>query len=120
MADPPELWTFVAANLIVFGFGSLLTALSFIAYYSRSTSRTFRDATIGFGLITFGGVVEPVYQLGLKGDYHLAGRELLALQTAEGILMALGLGMLFYSIKGYNSASRRSASITNSETNDSP
>lgn len=102
MAEPPELFAFVASNLIFVGFGCLLTALSYLAHRSRSEDATFRTAAVGFGLLALGGAVEPVYELGLVGGYRLAGRELLALQTAEGVLLALGLGMLLFSIVGYD------------------
>lgn len=102
MAEPPELWTFVAANLLMFGFGAILTGLSFVAYRANDRLRSFRDSTIGFGMVTIGGLVEPIYQLGLKGDYRLSGREMLGLQTFEGLLIGVGLGMLFYSIYRHN------------------
>jgi len=63
MAEPPEMWTFVLANLFTFGFGLVLTALSYVAYRSVGRSRSFRTSTVGFGLITLGGLAEPVYQL---------------------------------------------------------
>jgi hypothetical protein len=98
MANPPELWTFTIANFVTFGLGSILTALSFYAYRTNGRRRSLRDATVGFGFLTLGMVVEPVYQLGFRGDFRLNGRELLALQTIEGVLLSLGLGLLFYSI----------------------
>lgn len=101
MAEPPELWTFTAANLVMFGFGATLTTLSYYAYRSTGRATTYLISTLGFATITIGGLAEPVYQLGLKGDYHLSGRELLALQTAEALLTAVGLGLLFYSIYAY-------------------
>lgn len=102
MAEPPELWTFTAANLLVFGFGATLTTLSYYAYRSTGRKPSYFRSTVGFALVTVGGLAEPVYQLGLKGDYHLAGRELLALQTAEALLTALGLGLLFYAIYAHD------------------
>lgn len=102
MAEPPELWTFLFANLFVFGFGATLTTLSYYAYRINDRKSSFRISTIGFGVLTVGGIVEPIYQLGLKGDYSVSGRELLALQTIEGIFVAIGLGLLFYSIYIHN------------------
>lgn len=106
MAEPPELWTFLLANLFVFGFGATLTTLSYYAYRTYDRRPSFRLSTIGFGVLTLGGVVEPLYQLGYRGDYQISGRELLALQTMEGAFVALGLGLLFYSIYIHNSESR--------------
>lgn len=107
MAEPPELWTFAIANLLTFGLGVVLTGLSYHAYRVNSYNPSFRRATIGFGLLTLGMVVEPAYQLGIRGDYRLGGRELLALQTIEGVLLGVGLGMLFYSIYRHNRRSER-------------
>lgn len=106
MTEPPELWTFLLANLFVFGFGATLTTLSYYAYRVNDRQSSFRLSTIGFGVLTIGGVVEPLYQLGYKGDYQISGRELLALQTMEGVFVAIGLGLLFYSIYVHNSPSR--------------
>lgn len=103
MAEPPELWTFAIANLVAFVLGLLMTGLSLIAYRSSDRSPSFRNATIGFGLLTLGMVVEPSYQLGWKNDYNITGRELLGLQTIEAVLLGLGLGVLFYSIYRHNS-----------------
>ena len=114
MAEPPELWTFTAANLVMFGFGATLTTLSYYAYRSTGRQPSYFLSTLGFGLITVGGLAEPVYQLGLKGDYHLSGREMLAVQTAEAMLTALGLGLLFYAIYAHDRG-RASATIESLE-----
>lgn len=106
MGEPPELWTFLFANLFVFGFGATLTTLSYYAYRTNGRRSSFRLSTAGFGVLTFGGIVEPIYQLGLKQDYLISGRELLALQTLEGTFVAIGLGLLFYSIYIHNNRSR--------------
>jgi hypothetical protein len=53
MAEPPELWTFVLANLFVFGFGAMLTTLSYWAYRKNNRQPSFRLSTIGFGILTF-------------------------------------------------------------------
>jgi len=111
MVEPAELWTFALANLITFTLGLVLTGLSCYAYSTGGRRRSFRNATVGFGLLTLGMAVEPIYQFGVRGDYHLGGRELLALQTVEGLLLAAGLGMLFYSIYWHNRGSRRSHTV---------
>ncbi|WP_449271540.1 DUF7521 family protein [Haloferax sulfurifontis] len=102
MVEPAEFWTFAIANLVTFVLGSLLTLLSYYAYRQNRHRPSFRNATLGFGLLTLGMLVEPVYQLWLKGDYNLTGRELLALQTIEGVFLGLGFLMLFYSIYRHN------------------
>lgn len=106
MAEPPELWSFLVANLFVFAFGATLTTLSYYAYRTNDRKASFRLSTIGFGILTLGGVVEPLYQLGYRGDYQISGRELLALQTMEGLFVAIGLGLLFYSIYIHNADAR--------------
>lgn len=101
MAEPPEFWLFTATNVIVFVLGSIITLMSYLAYRAKPMSRSFRNATLGFAFITLGGAVEPIYQLGVRGDYNLDGREILAMQGAEGILIAIGLALLFIAITGY-------------------
>lgn len=100
MAEPPEFWAFLLANLVLGLFGGVLTALSFTAY-RRNGKTSFRNATLGFAFVTLGGSVEPIYQLPVKGSYELGGREMLALQSVEGILIGLGLALLFFSIYAY-------------------
>lgn len=102
MAEPPELWMFIASNIVVLGLGGALTVLSYGAYRRNNRKRSFRDATLGFGLITLGSVVEAVYELGIRGSYELGGRELLALHTVEGVFIALGLAAVFYSVHQYS------------------
>lgn len=101
MAEPPEFWLFTVTNVIVFVLGSIVTMMSYLAYRSQPASRSFRNSTLGFAFITLGGAVEPIYQLGVRGDYNLDGREILAMQGAEGILIAVGLALLFFAITDY-------------------
>lgn len=102
MAEPFEFWTYVLTNFMMFGFGLMLTGLSYLAYRTDKTRFALRNATIGFGLLTIGGLVAPLYQIGYKTQYQLDGRELLAIQSVEGLFLAAGLGMLFYSIYRYS------------------
>lgn len=101
MAEPVEFWTFLASNLVVLGFGGVLTWLSLLAYRRNPETRAFGVASFGFGAITVGSLVEAVYELGVRGSYELGGRELLALHSIEGLLIAVGLASLFYSIRQY-------------------
>lgn len=100
MAEPPEFWMFIASNALIFGLGGVLSALSYAAY-RRNGQGAMRRAAAGFALITAGGLIEAVYELGIRGSYHLSGRELLALHSVEGVVIAVGLGMLFLSIRAY-------------------
>lgn len=105
----PELWAFVLANTGLFIVSSVLTGLSYLAY-RRDGRSTYKFATIGFGFVVLGGLVEPLYQLGVRGDYNIAGNELLFLQTAEALLIASGLGILFYAITHYTANGERTTS----------
>lgn len=101
MAEPPEFWTFVLSNAVVGVLGVVLSGLSLLAYRRDPTNRSFVLAAAGFGAITLGSLVEAIYQLGIRGSYWLGGRELLALQTVEGLLIGTGLAVLFYAIRRY-------------------
>lgn len=101
MAEPPEFWLFVASNLVVLLLGGILTVLSATALRRSPGNQAFRGAVVGFGAITLGTVVEAIYELGIRKSYHLGGRELLFLHTVEGVLVAIGLAALFYSLQQY-------------------
>lgn len=98
MDRPPELLAFAFANALLFAASSVLTGVSYLAYRQSGRQRSYRFATVGFGFVLLGGLVEPVYQFGVRGDYHLTGTELLWLQTSEGLFIAAGLGLLFWAI----------------------
>jgi hypothetical protein len=100
MTEPPELWAFVVVNSVLFVAGGTLTGLSYRAYL-RVHERALRLASIGFGFITVGGLLEVVYQFGIRRDYHLAGRESLALQTTESMIITIGLVIIFYAVTQY-------------------
>jgi hypothetical protein len=100
-----SLWLFVIVNMLVFLFGCLITGLSYLAYHSSERNPSFKTTTLGFGLITIGCIVEPVYQFGIKRDFNVSSLELLQLQALEGTFIALGLILLFSSIYRYSTAS---------------
>jgi len=100
MAEPPEFWAFLVANSVLFVAGGVLTGLSYRAYYRVGRSGLGLAAG-GFALVTVGGLLELAYQLGLRQDYHLGGRESLALQTVESLVIATGLGVLFFALSRY-------------------
>lgn len=103
----PELWAFVLANVGLFVVSSVLTGLSYLAYRRDDGRPAFKFASIGFGLVVLGGLVEPLYQLVVRGDYNITGSELLFLQAAEGILITAGLGILFYAITRHTTDAER-------------
>ena len=98
MARPLELWAFIFANTLLFLISMLLMSLSFIAYYQNPRVKSYKYSTIGFGFIVLGGLVDPVYRLGIRGEYYLNGTGRLLLQSSEGVLLSIGLGLLFYAI----------------------
>lgn len=100
MAEPPELWAFLVANSLLFLAGGTLTALSYRAYL-RAQQHTLRLASGGFAMITAGGLLDLVYQLGIRQEYHLGGRESLALQTIDSLMIAVGLVIIFYALSRY-------------------
>ena len=108
MTRAPELWAFVLANTGLFLVSCMLTVLSCVAYRQNDGQVSYLTAAIGFGLVVLGGLVEPVYQLVVRGDYYIDWTELLWLQASEGLLIATGLGLLFYAITNHG---ERSSSI---------
>jgi len=103
MSRPPELWAFVIANTLLFIVSGVLALLSYIAYRQSDRQTSYLVAAVGFGIVVLGGLVEPVYQLVVRGDYNLNGTELLWLQAGEGLLIAGGLGLTFYAITRHGS-----------------
>ncbi|GAA0255314.1 hypothetical protein ACFFQF_16720 [Haladaptatus pallidirubidus] len=94
---PAEFFGFIFANILTLLFGSILTLLSYRAYHLRKT-QPFKFATIGFAVITFGSILEAIYEVGVRRSFDLSSQELIALHSVESLLLALGLGLLFYSI----------------------
>lgn len=97
--------TFVFANIVQFMFGLIITGLSFSAYRSSGKS-SFRLSTVGFLFITIGGVLAPVYELGITQDYNITGLELLQLQIMEGTVIAVGLALLLLSVLKFNTRTK--------------
>lgn len=93
-----EFWLYVLTNTGAVVAGGLLTVLSFLAYRRNSDQPSYRFATIGFGLIVFGTLVDPIYLLRATVDYRLTSAEVLLLQATEDILFTAGLSVLFYAI----------------------
>lgn len=106
-AAAPEVWVLVAVNFFEFFLGLVMMGVSFLAYWRNGRKPALRNATAGFGLLTLGTVVEPVYQLGFVGTTVLASDRNVVLQIAEGALISLGFLVLFFSIYRYRSRSER-------------
>lgn len=102
-----DLWVLIGVNLFEFVLASVITGVSFFAYRSADRKPPLLNATIGFGLITVSTAVEPTYQFVIAGDYTLTTEQSIDLQIAEGVLLSLGLLVLFFSVYRYRSRSRR-------------
>lgn len=109
MPESPELWAFVLTNVGLFVVSSLLMSLCYLAFRRRRDQRSYACATVGFGFVVLGGLVEPVYQLGVGVDFTPSGRQLMLLEAVETILIAAGLALLFYAITQYGSRSSSTA-----------
>lgn len=88
---------FVLMNFLTLLLGGILSILSYRVYRRRKT-RSFKVATIGFVTITVASIIEAVYEIGVRRSFELSGEELILLHTVESLLLAAGLGLLFYSI----------------------
>ena len=100
MAQPPQFWTFLASNVLVLLLGGTMTVLSYLAY-RREDKRSLWVAGFGFGLVTTAGLITVFYQFGIRRTYFVSNRELLSLHTVQGVVLALGLLALIYSITRY-------------------
>lgn len=100
MSNPPEFWAYLLSNGLVLVLGGVMVTLS-AAAYRRAGRRSFAFASVGFGLVTLGSLVEAVYELGIRQSFALGERELLALHAVEGVVVAIGLAALFYSLRSY-------------------
>jgi len=80
----------VMVNAIVLVLGGLITHLAYRAY-RRTRDRELRLFTVGFALLTLGFLVGG-------GLHRLLGTDLLVGVLAQGVLSALGLVALVYSL----------------------
>ena len=97
----------IAATVIQFLFGIAITALSYTAYHLSARATIFKLSTIGFLLVSVGGILAPIYELGIKGDFTITAQELLVLQILEGTVIALGLGLLLLAVYSYGRPEKR-------------
>lgn len=102
-----EVWALIGVNFLGCFLAAILTAISFYAYRSGERRTSLRNATIGFGLLTLGVAIEPLYQVAVEGTHVLASDQNITLQLIEGFVISLGLLVLFFSIYRYSSRSRR-------------
>lgn len=97
MVDP-ALWMLVASNVFVFVIGGALTYLSLQAR-RRVGKSSLNYTTLGFGLVTLSTIAEVIYAPAIIGVYQITGPTLLLLYTVESLLIGLGLGSVYYSVR---------------------
>lgn len=107
ITDVLGVWAIVAVNFPGFFLGVIITGLSYHAYQAGDNDSSLRNATVGFGFITLGIVIEPLYQLGIEGTHVFASEQNITLQLVEAAVFSTGLLILFFSIYRYNSHSKR-------------
>lgn len=88
----------VASNVFVFVIGGALTYLSFQAR-RRVGKSSLNYTTLGFGLVTLSTIAEVIYAPAIIGVYQITGPTLLLLYTVESLLIGLGLGSVYYSVR---------------------
>lgn len=79
----------IGVRVLLLLLGLATTAISFRAY-ARVRTRYLRDATLGFGFITLGVLVEGFL-------YQLTGLTLTQVHIIESVALACGLGVLLRS-----------------------
>lgn len=79
----------VGVRILLLVLGLATTAISFRAY-RRERTRYLRDATVGFGFVTLGVLVEGFL-------YQFTALTLTQVHVAESVALACGLGVLLRS-----------------------
>ena len=97
MVDP-TLWMLMMSNLFVFAIGGALTYLSFQAR-RRVGKSNLSYTVLGLGLVTLSTIAEVIYAPAIIGVYEITGSTLLVLYTIESLLIGLGLGSIYYSVR---------------------
>lgn len=107
------IWLLVAVNFLGFILGTIITSISYYAYRSGDRNSSLRNAIIGFGFLTLGTAIEPLYQLSIQRTHILASEQNITLQVIEGVVLSLGFLILFFSIYRYSSGSTRETITVN-------
>lgn len=100
MASELQFVAFLGLKVILAVAGGLLTIVSYRTY-TRNRQLAFKLTTFAFAMVTLGALVEGIYALvdvWLHGSYRLIGPELIAINSAESVLILVGFGFFFYSI----------------------
>jgi hypothetical protein len=88
----------VVSNIFVFAIGGVLAYLSFQAQ-RRVEKPNLHYTTLGFALVTLSTIAEVIYAPAIIGFYEITGSTLLLLYTVESLLIGLGLGSIYYSVR---------------------
>ena len=94
----PTIWMLAVSNVFVFIIGGALTYLSLQAR-QRVGKSSLSYTTIGFGLVTLSTVAEVIYAPAIIGVYTVTESTLLVLYAIESLLIGLGLGSIYYSVR---------------------
>lgn len=81
----------VGIRVLLLGLGVVTTAVGYRAYRRHGT-RYLRDATAGFGFVTFGVLIEGFL-------YQLTALTLTQVHVAESAALACGFGVLIRSFR---------------------
>ena len=119
MGNPPGFWVYLLANFGFIAAGGLMTGLSLLAYWHSPGQRSYGIATFGFGCVVLGGLAELLYTLRFEHDFLLSSTEFLYLQAGEDVLIAGGLGLVFYAITQYDTESTKERDLQSSVEGDS-
>lgn len=107
MANPPGFWGYVLVNAGVATVSAGLLGLSVLAYRRDRRQRSYVIAAVGFGCILLSELPELVFSSFRAPDYAFTASEFLFLQAGEDLLLALGLGLLFFAITRHRPESSR-------------
>lgn len=88
----------VAGETIVLGIVRTLVlvlglSIAYLSYkaYTRTNTRYLRDAAVGFSIVAVGVFIEGVL-------FEVGGFELVIVHVVESVLVAIGFGVLLYSL----------------------
>ncbi|MFB6179994.1 MAG: hypothetical protein ABEI77_09755 [Halorientalis sp.] len=101
MSSSPAVLTFLFVNTGLFVVTGFLAFVSYFAYTESDGQRSFLLSMLGFILILCGGLVEPVYQLGLHANETLEPSKILLAGSVEDVLFGVGLFVLFLAITSH-------------------
>lgn len=98
MVDSAALYAYILANVGFVVIGGLLATLSYRSYCHHPGQRSYAIAALGFVCVLLGGLFETTYVFYSGSDFLFSNAEYLSLQIVEDVLLATGLGLLFYGI----------------------